>query len=159
MQVFNSERANILPEQASARSKKKGCGVPIMSVIMVATVFSTASSMAGGLVLYFQGLSSLEASVKETSAGEVASLRDSIVAVLDKTSEFTGALHKIVYSLETIKTNNTEEWANITRSQSYSLVSSSPILFSCMIVLHPFDLDDGSMFYSLSWSDPRKDGS
>ena len=146
-----------MPEQASA--KEKGCGVPIMSMIMVATVFSTASSMAGGLVLYFQGLSSLEASVKETSAGEVASLRDSIVAVLDKTSEFTGALHKVVYSLETIKNNNTEDWANITRTQCYSLVSSSPNLVACMVVLHPFDLDDGSGFVSLVFTSPRKDGS
>ena len=148
-----------MPEQASARSKKKGCGVPIMSMIMVATVFSTASSMAGGLVLYFQGLSSLEASVKETSAGEVASLRDSIVAVLDKTSEFTGAMQKILYSLETIKTNNSEEWANITRTLLFSLVSSSPILFTCGIFAIPYDKHDGSAFRSLAWVDPRKDGS
>ena len=147
-----------MPEQASTH-KKKGCGVPIMTMIMVATLFSTASSMAGGLVLYFQGLSSLEASVRETSEGEVASLRDSIVAVLDKTSEFTGAMQKITFSLEKIKTNNSEEWANITRAAWYSLVSSSPILYSCGMSMVSFDKHDGSVFYSVVWGDPRKDGS
>ena len=146
-----------MPEQASTH-KKKGCGVPIMSMIMVATLFSTASSMAGGLVLYFQGLSSLEASVKETSAGEVASLRDNVVAVLDKTSEVTGAMKKMTYSLERINTNNSEEWANLTRSLWYSLVSASPILYTCGVVLVPFDKHDGSVFYSTVWGDPRRDG-
>ena len=146
-----------MPEQASTH-KKKGCGVPIMSMIMVATLFSTASSMAGGLVLYFQGLSSLEASVRETSEGEVASLRDNVVAVLDKTSEVTGAMKKMTYSLERINTNNSEEWVNLTRSLWYSLVSASPIMYSCGVSLVPFDRNDGTGLYSGVWGDLRRDG-
>ena len=148
------ESVEELPEEVV----KQTCKVPVLLFIVVGMCVSTAASLAGGLILYFESVASLEASVKETSEGEVASLRDSVVAVLDKTAEVTGAMKKMTYSLERINTNNSEEWVNLTRSLWYSLVSASPILYSCGVSLVPFDKHDGSVFYSGVWGDLRRDG-
>ena len=133
--------------------------MPILIVILTATFVSTSSSMAGGLVLYFQGLESLEASVRETSEGETRSLQESVVQVFDKTAEFLGVMKAFIYSNERFHDNNSEEWANLTRSLWYAQVATSDILYDSVLTLYTEGTTNSSMFYSGVWSDVLRNGS
>ena len=133
--------------------------VPILVVIMTATLLSTSSSMAGGLILYFQGLEALEDSVADTSLGEVTSLRDKLLAQLKLVEDSTQTLKKFVYSSERIHDNNPEEWASIIRSLAYAQVSGSDVLYDSTMSLATYDTTNSSAFYAGVWGDVLKNGS
>ena len=133
--------------------------VPILVVILTATLLSTSSSMAGGLILYFQGLEALEDSVADTSLGEVTSLRDKLLAQLKLVEDSTQTLKKFVYSSERIHDNNPEEWASIIRSLAYAQVSGSDVLYDSTMSLATYDTTNSSAFYAGVWGDVLKNGS
>eukprot|EP01061_Rhynchopus_euleeides_P042878 TRINITY_DN747_c0_g1_i4.p1 TRINITY_DN747_c0_g1~~TRINITY_DN747_c0_g1_i4.p1 ORF type:complete len:852 (+),score=255.28 TRINITY_DN747_c0_g1_i4:117-2558(+) len=138
-----------------------GCqvNVPVMAVILIATLMSTMSSMAGGLILYFQGLESLEDSMAETSDGELKSLRGKLLEQLHVVESSTSTLKKFVYSHERINTYNSSDWESLIRSFEYAQVSAAATLYSSAMALVPHDWTNRSAFYTAVWGDVLRNGS
>eukprot|EP01061_Rhynchopus_euleeides_P027837 TRINITY_DN4524_c0_g2_i1.p1 TRINITY_DN4524_c0_g2~~TRINITY_DN4524_c0_g2_i1.p1 ORF type:complete len:841 (+),score=291.54 TRINITY_DN4524_c0_g2_i1:108-2525(+) len=135
--------------------------IPIMAVILSAMLMSTSSSLAGGLLIYFQGLDSLERSMKQTSESEVRSLRDGVLAVDEKFVEYVSLVKQFFYSEQQINTTDTHEWTRRMNSLFFAQVNSSETLYYVAFMLHSYGAQDAiqDMVYATVWADLLKDGS
>ena len=127
--------------------------VPVLGVIVVATLLSTSASLAGGLLLYFEGLNSLEASVKETSSGELHALHESTHVLLAQTQEFLSVAHTFLFSHERVHGTDPEGWADTTRLLWQAQLAGSAFLYHCTVHVHPQPHDNSSAFFSRVWGD------
>eukprot|EP01061_Rhynchopus_euleeides_P042883 TRINITY_DN747_c0_g2_i7.p1 TRINITY_DN747_c0_g2~~TRINITY_DN747_c0_g2_i7.p1 ORF type:complete len:817 (+),score=196.15 TRINITY_DN747_c0_g2_i7:1275-3725(+) len=120
-----------------------GCqfNIPIFAMILTATLVSTASSMGGGLILYFQGLESLEDSMLMTSAGELQSLRETIRNKLSNVEEGIGRVRRFIFSAERFRPGMpSSEWADVMRAFGFAQVGGSDSSFySTGVWLVPHD--------------------
>ena len=134
------------------------CSPRVTVVILMASLVSTCASMAGGLVMYFEGLESLEDTVRDTSHGELTGVVGDVRNVLDKTQQFSGIMRRFAFSDERLTSLDPYTWGNITRSLLYAQVASTPELYSAGIVLVPHLESNNSAFYSNAWSDVLASG-
>ena len=124
-----------------------------MAMLLVATLVSTVASLGGGLVLYFQGLEALEDSVRETSVGEIHTVRDHVVSVFDKVRNSSLTMQRFLFSTDILRTNTSPpEWEGTVRSLAFAQVSGSSVLYSSGIELLPVRQGDpDEVFYSGVW--------
>ena len=139
--------------------KKTKFHVSVCSVILVASLLSTVASIAGGLIMYLQGVEALEDSVRETSAGELSFLKDKVRGKLTKVEEAADTLKRIVYSKERVSTGNVSEWSSLVRSITFAQVSSQAELYDSTVQLETFNQNDSSGFYAGVWGDVLRNGS
>ena len=133
------------------------CRPPILIVIAIATLMSTAASMAGGLIMYFESLASLEETVRDTSQSEVKSLEGEIRGVLDQTADVAEVVRAFTYNTESVTSTDPSVWINQSRALSFSLTRSLGI-FAVGYVLLPHDLDDNSAVFHLVWMEEQHNG-
>ena len=115
--------------------------------------------MAGGLIMYFQGLESLEDNLRTTSASELQSLVEHIHFALARTQSFGGVTKRYGYSTERFYTNSSEDWGNITRSVLFAAVGSSRDIYGAGVVVVPYNsTTNPRAFYSHIWADPLANG-
>ena len=132
--------------------------VPILVLISVATLLSTAASLAGGLIMYYEGLKSLHDTVVETSKSELESLRQQLQAPVDSAIHGFEALLYATYSPVLINNSDSSKWAHVVRQQMFSTVRVFPDELSLVIVGAPRDPYSPSAFYISVWSEPSTDG-
>ena len=60
----------------------RACGIPVLLLICSGALISVCGSVAGGLVMYFQSLASLERTVEQTSASDLQGLKTEILDVM-----------------------------------------------------------------------------
>ena len=77
-----ADEASHLLKQTSS-----GFGVPIALIILVTTVVSTGVSLAGGLALYFESVSSIDSIQREVAGAVITELRGPLNAVFDEADE------------------------------------------------------------------------
>eukprot|EP01061_Rhynchopus_euleeides_P022948 TRINITY_DN3744_c0_g1_i10.p1 TRINITY_DN3744_c0_g1~~TRINITY_DN3744_c0_g1_i10.p1 ORF type:complete len:1017 (+),score=393.13 TRINITY_DN3744_c0_g1_i10:37-3051(+) len=135
------------------------CTIPTMVLIGIAALVSALASVAGGLVMYFQGLEALEDTVRDSSASEVSNTRRKIHLQLEKVADSALSLKQFVYSRERITTTNSSEWAGLVRSFAYAQVANSRGLYDSTMALATYDPTDPSGFYAGVWGDMLKNGS
>eukprot|EP01061_Rhynchopus_euleeides_P027838 TRINITY_DN4524_c0_g2_i2.p1 TRINITY_DN4524_c0_g2~~TRINITY_DN4524_c0_g2_i2.p1 ORF type:complete len:840 (+),score=316.68 TRINITY_DN4524_c0_g2_i2:108-2522(+) len=133
--------------------------IPIMAVILSAMLMSTSSSLAGGLLIYFQGLDSLERSVRQTSEGEVRSLQDGVAAVDEKFVETLSLVKQFFFSEQQINTQDRHEWTRRMNSLFFAQVNATDTLYYIALMLHSYGAQDEiqDMVYCTVWVDMRKD--
>eukprot|EP01061_Rhynchopus_euleeides_P027836 TRINITY_DN4524_c0_g1_i5.p1 TRINITY_DN4524_c0_g1~~TRINITY_DN4524_c0_g1_i5.p1 ORF type:complete len:809 (+),score=198.72 TRINITY_DN4524_c0_g1_i5:151-2577(+) len=140
-----------------------GCqmNIPIMAVILTAMLLSTSSSLAGGLMIYFQGLESLERSLEQTSESEVRSLREGVLAVDQRFVEDLTLAKQFFYSQQQINTTDSEDWTRRMTSLFFAQVNASETMYYVAFMLHPYGPRDNitDMAYATVWVDVLKDGS
>eukprot|EP01061_Rhynchopus_euleeides_P045443 TRINITY_DN8152_c0_g1_i1.p1 TRINITY_DN8152_c0_g1~~TRINITY_DN8152_c0_g1_i1.p1 ORF type:complete len:815 (+),score=230.48 TRINITY_DN8152_c0_g1_i1:84-2528(+) len=132
--------------------------ISIFAVIVVTTLVSTASSMAGGLILYYQGLESLELSTSETSAGELRALLEELLNKLDNIEEGIDTLRRFVYSQERFPAGMTSsECADVIRSFTSAQVGGAGgSFFSTGLFVTPHSWEDRG-FAGLAYVEPLMD--
>eukprot|EP01061_Rhynchopus_euleeides_P022952 TRINITY_DN3744_c0_g1_i2.p1 TRINITY_DN3744_c0_g1~~TRINITY_DN3744_c0_g1_i2.p1 ORF type:complete len:994 (+),score=321.27 TRINITY_DN3744_c0_g1_i2:104-2983(+) len=122
-------------------------------------VLSTGSSIAGGLVMYFQGLEALEDTVRDSSASEVSGMHGKLEVQMSKVTDSAQTLKHFLYSHERIKGRDSAEWSALVRTLSFAQLASSDVLYSSSVFVHPHSVTNRSVFYSGSWGDVLADGS
>ena len=132
--------------------------VPILVLISVATLLSTASSLAGGLIMYYEGLKALRETVVETSKSELVSLREQLQVPVDSAINGFESLLYATYSPVLINDNNSSKWVDVIRQHMFSTVRVFPDELSLIIVGAPRDPYSPSAFYTGVWSEPNTDG-
>ena len=126
------------------------CKPPIFIVISFAALVSTAASMGGGLVMYFESIASLEETIRQTSRGEVASLEDELKDVLVQTQETAEVVRAFMYNTEGVVSSDPEVLLNQSRALSFSQLRSLGA-FALGYVLVPYAPDDNTALYHLCW--------
>ena len=140
--------------------KPVNVSVPITLVIFFAMFVSTGASMAGGLVMYFESLKSLEATVEETSLSELDGIAGNVKTALRLITSTAEQQKKLFYNLEFLNSDDPSVWANLSRFVSFAQITGTDQgQYSAGFVLIPYDLDTGNPFYSCIWNDPFADGS
>ena len=102
--------------------------VPIKYVIAAATLVSTFSSMAGGLLMYFEGLKSLEETVAETSASEVDGIKSDLMSVVTTTTEVANQLIFYSHSKNVVHGHtdaDADAYTKLLHAQQYAVVRGS----------------------------------
>ena len=132
--------------------------VPIMFLIALATLLSTAASLAGGLIMYFEGLKALRDTVVETSKSELDGLRAELLDPVNTAIEGFENMLYATYSPDIIDNDNTSQWIDTVGQQLYAGVRSFPDELSLLIVAAPKDPYESSTFYTGVWSEPLFDG-
>eukprot|EP00754_Rhynchopus_humris_P033666 Rhum_TRINITY_DN15476_c1_g1::Rhum_TRINITY_DN15476_c1_g1_i4::g.160082::m.160082 len=132
--------------------------VPILVLISVATLMSTAASLAGGLIMYYEGLKSLHDTVVETSKSELDSLRDHLQAPVDSAIQGFEALLYATYSPTFINSSDSSRWVEVIRQQMFSTVRVFPDELSLVLVGAPREPYSPSAFYTGVWSEPNDNG-
>ena len=133
------------------------CKPPVLAVIAFATLVSTAASMGGGLVMYFESLKSLEDTVRETSSSELASVHHTMLSVMSRATNTSNALHSYVYDNASIATDDPRVWGKQSIPLCYSFIRKFG-LFALGYVLVPHNITDGTAVYSMAWAAPLRDG-
>ena len=133
------------------------CKPPVLAVIAFATLVSTAASMGGGLVMYFESLKSLEDTVRETSSSELASLEKHMHDIITRPPTATEATRYFTYNEDTITTDDPLLWEGKMRPYFFTVVKSLG-LYSAVIFLVPHNITDGTAFYNIVWADVLRDG-
>ena len=134
--------------------------IPIFAVIVCATVLSTTSSLAGGLVIYFQGLDALEESIQQTSLSEVRSLREGILQVDEKVIDLISTIKQFYFSEKQINSTNTLDWTERMNTLFFAQVNSSSLLYYAAVFLHDYGArNESNPIYATVWSDLRSNGS
>ena len=129
---------------------------PILCVFAVATLVSTGASMGGGLVMYFESLASLEATVETTSKSEVEGLENTLKRLLVLTTYTADSVRAFHYNNEVVSSHDPRVVSNQTRAFSFSNTKSMH-LGGAGYVLVPYDIADGSGVYSLVWNEPLRE--
>ena len=132
--------------------------MPILVLICVATLLSTAASLAGGLIMYYEGLKSLHDTVVETSKSELDSLRDHLQAPVDSAIQGFEALLYATYSPVFVNNSDTSKWVDVIRQHMFSTVRVFPDELSLVLVGAPRDPYSPSAFYTGVWSEPNNNG-
>ena len=132
--------------------------IPILVLICVATLLSTAASLAGGLIMYYEGLKALRETVVETSKSELVSLREQLQVPVDSAIHGFESLLYATYSPVLINDNNSSKWVDVIRQHMFSTVRVFPDELSLIIVGAPRDPYSPSAFYTGVWSEPNTDG-
>ena len=136
-------------------------GIPILGVITVATVLSSAASLGGGLMMYFEGLRSLRESVKTTSASEVQLLESEVLSVFKRTVNYGSTVKTFMWSTERLPPGtDSQEAADIARLLFHSeVVHSNDLLYYIAYggVL-PGEPQQKNNTYTVVWGDVRRDG-
>eukprot|EP01061_Rhynchopus_euleeides_P000097 TRINITY_DN10061_c0_g1_i1.p1 TRINITY_DN10061_c0_g1~~TRINITY_DN10061_c0_g1_i1.p1 ORF type:complete len:799 (+),score=146.11 TRINITY_DN10061_c0_g1_i1:33-2399(+) len=122
--------------------------VPIIVLILVTTLLSLGASIAGGLIMYSQGLESLEDGVREMSVGQVASLRSQTNALLKKVKTQVQASATFLHSSRTMNTVDGADWAEKSRAILFAEVNSSEILEFISFHVLPREEHNTSVFYA-----------
>ena len=123
---------------------------------------STTSSLAGGLIIYFQGIESLEDALNSTSQSEVRGLRDGLRAIEDSMIDHTTVSKQFFFSPAQIKGNDTEEWARSMLGLMFTQTNASQTIYAVAIALQPYgplNVENSSAVYSCVWLDVFPDGS
>ena len=129
--------------------------IPILVLISVATLLSTAASLAGGLIMYFEGLKALRDTVVETSTSELVSLRDQLQAPVSSATQGFEALLYATYSPVLVNDSDTRKWVDVVRQHMFSTIRVFPDELSLLIVGAPRDPYSPSAFYTGVWSEPH----
>ena len=129
---------------------------PILCVFAVATLVSTCASMGGGLVMYFESLASLEATVETTSKSEMEGLENTLKTLLVLTTYTADSVRAFHYNNEVVSSHDPRVVSNQTRAFSFSNTKSMH-LGGAGYVLVPYDIADGSGVYSLVWNEPLRE--
>ena len=134
--------------------------IPSLAVIVCATCISSIASTAGGLMMYYQGLASLEESIDATSRGEIMMMHQSFRNVLSEATTSAAALRTFTYSETGISSNNMTQWTDTISAFSHALLTGSGHghLAEAGVTLTPYD-PSVRPFYTAMWYDPMKDGS
>ena len=106
----------------------RGIAIPIKYVIAAATLVSTFSSMAGGLLMYFEGLKSLEETVAETSASEVDGIKSDLMSVVTTTTEVANQLIFYSHSKNVVHGHtdaDADAYTKLLHAQQYAVVRGS----------------------------------
>ena len=141
-------------------TKKCRISVPILAVITAATLLSTFSSLAGGLIIYYQGIESLEDAVKQTSASELLSLRQGVLGIDDQIVESFGVIKTFFFAGQQVDSDDTADWNKQLASFMFAQVNSSEIIYYVAIALHVFQpqaLAHDHIYCSV-WSDEWSNG-
>eukprot|EP00754_Rhynchopus_humris_P031136 Rhum_TRINITY_DN15316_c1_g1::Rhum_TRINITY_DN15316_c1_g1_i8::g.151075::m.151075 len=136
-------------------------GIPILAVITVATVLSSAASLGGGLMMYFEGLRSLRESVKTTSASEVQLLESEVLGVFKRTVNYGSTVKTFLWSTERLPPGtDSQEAADIARVLFHSeVVHSNGLLYYIAYGgILPGEPQQKNNTYTVVWGDVRRDG-
>ena len=136
-------------------------GIPILGVITVATVLSSAASLGGGLMMYFEGLRSLRESVKTTSASEVQLLQSEVLSVFKRTVSYGSTVKTFLWSTERLPPGtDLQEAADIARLLFHSEVVHSNGLLSYIgyTGVMPGEPQHRNTSSVGVWADVRRDG-
>eukprot|EP01061_Rhynchopus_euleeides_P021924 TRINITY_DN3578_c0_g1_i3.p1 TRINITY_DN3578_c0_g1~~TRINITY_DN3578_c0_g1_i3.p1 ORF type:complete len:789 (+),score=315.46 TRINITY_DN3578_c0_g1_i3:87-2453(+) len=135
-----------------------GCSPPILAVIIVAVLISIVASLAGGFMMYFEGLSSLEDAVRDTSKGEVQTLDLQLEAVMAHTADLNTQMKTFFFNQERMNGLDPEVWGNVTRNFVFALIKSNKHMYGGGVVLVPWDVTNSSAFSASAWGNPNRDG-
>ena len=130
---------------------------PIVVVILATAFMSSAASMAGGLVMYFNSLESLRATIEETSRGEVQEVRASIQGHFTLVQEVGTSLSD-TFTHTALAANDTRQWVDAVRTASFSRVKHFTGMYSSGVTLIPHDPLDSDSLYAMVWADPLQGG-
>ena len=123
---------------------------------------STTSSLAGGLIIYFQGIESLEDALNSTSQSEVRGLRDGLRAIEDSMIDHTTVDKQFFFSPTQIKGNDTGEWARSMLGLMFTQTNASQTIYMVAIALQPYgplNVENSSAMYICVWLDVFRNGS
>ena len=127
----------------------------------MATVLSSAASLGGGLMMYFEGLRSLRESVKTTSASEVQLLESEVLSVFKRTAGYGSTVKTFLWSTERVPPGtDSQESADIMRLLFHSeVVHSNDLLYYISTAgVMPGEPQQGNSTYTVAWGDVRRDG-
>eukprot|EP01063_Lacrimia_lanifica_P027285 TRINITY_DN3811_c0_g4_i1.p1 TRINITY_DN3811_c0_g4~~TRINITY_DN3811_c0_g4_i1.p1 ORF type:complete len:1196 (+),score=309.37 TRINITY_DN3811_c0_g4_i1:66-3653(+) len=161
--VAVSEKAEVgddFPTGAAAARRTRL--LPLNAVFLVAAALSLAASMAGGLVMYFEAVKSLEASVEETSEKDVRAVADEIERISMLPLRIGEQMMRSLYHDDGSALGGGTDYAAwgavIGRASSASL-SAFPETYCSGVVLVPQDdVAAAETLYLTMWRDPLKDG-
>ena len=140
-------------------SKAKKINGPIIYVIILTALVSTGSSLAGGLMMYIQGLQSLEDNVEDNSRNEVLQLRKELLAIIDNNKHRNYNQYKFLQSDSWYNKTDMVDWQETMRAFQFATIRSMPMAYTSGCILLPHDSTNATIVYSSSWGDVYANGS
>eukprot|EP01063_Lacrimia_lanifica_P033843 TRINITY_DN6141_c0_g1_i1.p1 TRINITY_DN6141_c0_g1~~TRINITY_DN6141_c0_g1_i1.p1 ORF type:complete len:1112 (+),score=336.03 TRINITY_DN6141_c0_g1_i1:63-3398(+) len=136
--------------------------LPITALLAITMLISSSASIAGGLLMYFESLKSLEATVSATSKSEMATvmktLNDTVFGIVNRQE----AMINVMYQPGQFAPNSTrEEWTATVRQYAWSQMAADSLMKGLGITLIPhLDTPEEveTYAYMMMWSDPVGDG-
>eukprot|EP01063_Lacrimia_lanifica_P028032 TRINITY_DN4015_c0_g4_i1.p1 TRINITY_DN4015_c0_g4~~TRINITY_DN4015_c0_g4_i1.p1 ORF type:complete len:1113 (+),score=266.42 TRINITY_DN4015_c0_g4_i1:69-3407(+) len=146
-------------DRRDGAKKRRTVKLPITVVIALAMVTSSSASIAGGLVMYFESLKSLEATVEETSVTELACVAEKITDLVYGLIDEEETAANMLYAEGTLPVGSTrDDWASYVRRTAWSAMTAKREVEGLGVVLYPKadSLNDGA--YMCMWAEPMQDG-
>ena len=138
--------------------------ISIKWVLCVTTFVSTGASLAGGLWLYFESLSSLKDTVNELSSSQTEALQARLNDFYSVPQEHAKALQSFLYGYDWSMLDGANEettrhvYRELTKWYQFSLIRESPILQEAGVICltnEASDLNDTSFTYHHVWYDVK----
>eukprot|EP01060_Flectonema_neradi_P035979 TRINITY_DN6795_c0_g3_i1.p1 TRINITY_DN6795_c0_g3~~TRINITY_DN6795_c0_g3_i1.p1 ORF type:complete len:1208 (+),score=245.21 TRINITY_DN6795_c0_g3_i1:32-3655(+) len=136
--------------------------ISIKWVLCVTTFISTGASLAGGLFLYFESLSSLKDTVNELSLSQTEALHTRLIEFYSVPQEQARAHQSFLYGYDWSALENAEAatrqhvYRELTKWWQFSLVRESKMLQEVGVICltnEMSDANDTSFFYHHVWYD------
>eukprot|EP01061_Rhynchopus_euleeides_P010881 TRINITY_DN2044_c0_g1_i15.p1 TRINITY_DN2044_c0_g1~~TRINITY_DN2044_c0_g1_i15.p1 ORF type:complete len:801 (+),score=274.15 TRINITY_DN2044_c0_g1_i15:38-2404(+) len=141
---------------------ERSCGIPVLLLICSGALISVCGSVASGLIMYFQSLSSLEKTVAQTSASDLQGLKSEILDVMQMVRK--NADVNFLSSLELAKNvSDVRGYEKAQVGKGLAAAKTIPGLSADGLLLFSHVDPDGMMrdprpLVSVQWLDPLHDG-
>ena len=151
-ELFDETRTHhsLPPSEVLHMSHRKPVTFPMCTLILAATVLSTSASLAGGLVLYLQGIESLKESIEGV---DLQSLVDTVLSGMQESTTYSEELRSFLFSKEVVMSEDHEEWANLTRTLFHVKIAESDAISLLTLQLFPVKDRGRGFFSSEVWAD------
>eukprot|EP01064_Diplonema_japonicum_P036349 TRINITY_DN8131_c2_g1_i2.p1 TRINITY_DN8131_c2_g1~~TRINITY_DN8131_c2_g1_i2.p1 ORF type:complete len:869 (+),score=225.00 TRINITY_DN8131_c2_g1_i2:60-2609(+) len=130
--------------------------VSVRSMIVLTGLISTLASLAGGLVLYFEGKSLIEKTVKELSQSDVSLMDTLLKNNMKKAEETAREVGGHLWALNSTDWD-VHDWRNLAKWVAISTVKANSGFYSLGIFIVPKDIQSGEYVAEMAWYDKPQD--
>ena len=161
-------------QTSDMKPTRKGINVHITILIVVTTVMSIGASLGGGLLMYFESLSSLEKTIREVSNAECDGLRREILKSVEECMSAPQKFQVFLYSPDVLSAMpvsrdedgflnysaaDQQSWDTLIRWYIFSSISRSDYLWAISFIGGSYNPIDPSNMYVGIWYDLKGDDS
>eukprot|EP01063_Lacrimia_lanifica_P003866 TRINITY_DN12133_c0_g2_i1.p1 TRINITY_DN12133_c0_g2~~TRINITY_DN12133_c0_g2_i1.p1 ORF type:complete len:1177 (+),score=301.67 TRINITY_DN12133_c0_g2_i1:74-3604(+) len=127
--------------------------VPVILVLLVAMFVSSAASIAGGMVMYFESIDALTQTIDDLSYAELSTVAEKIRRESERPYEDMQSLMHLFYNPNVIYGADEAQWADVVRYHTMARLKANPHIYTLGVVLIPHDDSVDEAVYMVQWAE------
>eukprot|EP01063_Lacrimia_lanifica_P040211 TRINITY_DN9046_c0_g1_i1.p1 TRINITY_DN9046_c0_g1~~TRINITY_DN9046_c0_g1_i1.p1 ORF type:complete len:1113 (+),score=320.46 TRINITY_DN9046_c0_g1_i1:64-3339(+) len=144
---------------AAAQALQRASSMSVFGVLAVAMLFSSVASIIGGVIMYYESLSSLEDSVRETSEADVLALEQEIRDQSYGRAWRVNGMQVGMHYTSRLLTHDWQTWRESHLHTALGMYKSDESYYGSAFVFFPENGREEEFLYIGHWADPLRDGS